>query len=287
MRIYKSFVKKNYNMLFYVVPSLIGIAWFLLLPLLDVFVNSFQKGMSSEFVGLLNYTTVINNSAFRLATKNTIIFDVISLPLLICLSLVMAYIVVHMKSKIIRFAFLIPMTIPSNSLVTVWRMLFDDAGIVNGVLNSLGFETTSFLTGSNAMILLIGIYIWKNMGYDMLIWMTALAVIPENIYEAARIDGAGEIRMFFSITLPNIRSAAYTVTVLSFVNSFKVFREIYILSGSYPDDSIYMLQHLFNNWFSKLDISKLSAGACITAVVLFAVLGLIKIIILPRRRTDE
>lgn len=278
---YKNFVNKNYHFLFFVLPSAAGILVFLIIPLLDVVKRSFFGGISSNFVGLDNYSAVFANDAFWLAVKNTLLFDAISLPLLLMISLCMAYIVSNMKSKLIRFAFLAPMAIPSNSVVTVWKMLFDDAGIINGIRVMLELEPVSFLTGQNSLYLLIGTYLWKNMGYDMLIWLTVLEAVPKDIYEAARVDGAGSIRLFFNMTLPNIRGGAYTVTVLSFVNSFKVFREIYLLAGNYPDNSVYMLQHLFNNWFSKLDISKLSAAACLTAIFLFAVLGLIRLILLP------
>lgn len=152
--------------------------------------RSFFGGISSDFAGLDNYNTVVTNDAFRLAVKNTLLFDMISLPLLIMISLCMAYIVSNMNSKLIRFAFLAPMAIPSNSVVTVWKMLFDDAGIINGIRVMLKMEPVSFLTGQNSLYLLIGTYIWKNMGYDMLIWLTVLEAVPKDIYEAARVDGA-------------------------------------------------------------------------------------------------
>ena len=120
---YKELIKKNYNLLFYVIPSMIGIAVFLIIPLMDVFKRSFMNGMATEFTGIDNYKTVLQNHAFQLAVKNTLLFDIISLPLLLWFSLVMAYVVSKMKSKLIRFAFLVPLAVPSNAVVTVWRML--------------------------------------------------------------------------------------------------------------------------------------------------------------------
>lgn len=144
---YKNFVNKNYHFLFFVLPSAAGILVFLIIPLLDVVKRSFFGGISSNFVGLDNYSAVFANDAFWLAVKNTLLFDAISLPLLLMISLCMAYIVSNMKSKLIRFAFLAPMAIPSNSVVTVWKMLFDDAGIINGIRVMLELEPVSFLTG--------------------------------------------------------------------------------------------------------------------------------------------
>lgn len=82
------------------------------------------------------------------------------------------------------------------------------------------------------------------------------------------MDGAGEMRLFFSVILPNLKPVFYTITILSFLNSFKVFREAYLVAGAYPQESIYLLQHLFNNWFTNLEIDKMAAAAVVIAVLL-------------------
>ena len=92
---------------------------------------------------------------------------------------------------------------------------------------------------------------------------------------AARVDGAGEWQCFFKITLPNLKSSLYTITVLSFLNSFKVFREAYLVAGDYPHESIYMMQHLFNNWFRGFSFDKMAAAAvCTGGVLMIAILAL-------------
>lgn len=111
-------------------------------------------------------------------------------------------------------------------------------------------------------------YIWKNLGYDVVLWIAGLHGIPESIYEAARVDGAGAWKCFFYITLPNIRPVAFTVVILSFLNSFKVFREAYLVAGNYPQEQIYLLQHVFNNWFSELSVDKMAAGSVLLCIVL-------------------
>lgn len=266
---------KDNRFLFYIVPGMAGILIFIMIPLLDVMRRSFMDGSASYFLGWENYKAVFSNMPFRLAVKNTLFFDAVSIPMIFVLSLLLAYTVSRMKNSLIRFAFIVPMAVPSNAMMVVWRMLFDDAGVINGLLASCGREPVHFMTGEYSMYLLIGTYLWKNMGYNMLIWLSALSSIPESIYEAAKIDGAGCFRIFTRMVLPNLRKAAYIITVLSLVNSFKVYREVYLLVGAYPDDNIYMLQHLFNNWFSKLDINKLSAASCVTAVFLFLLLGIL------------
>ena len=108
------------------------------------------------------------------------------------------------------------------------------------------------------------------------LWLSGISAINPALYEAAQIDGAGSIKRFVKITLPNLMPTLFTVTVLSLLNSFKVFREAYLIAGSYPDDSIYMLQHLFNNWFSNLDVDKMCAGAVMMASLVFILIMILQ-----------
>ncbi len=285
LQIRNFFKNDKENMLYFILPSLVGVLVFVLLPLADVFLKSFQDRRSGELVGFANYSDAIHNDAFRLAVENTVKFELISVPLLMILSFLISVAVFHMKSNLVKFAFLIPMAIPSNSVAVIWKVLFADSGIVNGILTTV-FQTEpiNFFSGNAVFYLLVGTFVWKNLGYNMLIWLAGLAVIPKEINEAARVDGAGEIRIMLQMTLPNLKMSTFTVAVLSLVNSFKVYREAYLISGTYPDDHIYMLQHIFNNWFTKLGIGKMAAGAVLTAVSFFAVLLLMKQLILYERK---
>jgi multiple sugar transport system permease protein len=115
---------------------------------------------------------------------------------------------------------------------------------------------------------LVGSYVWKNLGYTLVLWLAGLKMIPAEYREAARVDGASRLQYFFRILLPNLRGCMYTITVLSFLNSFKVFREIYLVSGSYPQERIYLLQNVFQNWFVNLDVDKMAAGAVLAVLFL-------------------
>jgi multiple sugar transport system permease protein len=132
-------------------------------------------------------------------------------------------------------------------------------------------QSIDFINSSSAFHVLIFTYIWKNIGYVMILWIGGLSSISLSIYEAAKVDGAGAIRCFWYITLPGLKSTFFIIFILSLVNSFKVFREAYLISGAYPNESIYMLQHLFNNWFVDLDIQKMCAGATMMAVVFIVI----------------
>ncbi len=263
-----------------IVPGFIGVMIFIVLPLADVFISSFRRGGQGSFGGLTNYSVVLDNQAFRLAAGNSLLFELVGVPLLIVVSLVVAIEVYEMKGNIVKFAFLIPLAIPSNSLAVVWKILFAENGIVNGLITKLGGTPISFFDGRTVFRLFVGTFVFKNIGYNMLIWLAGLSAIPTEIYEAARVDGAGRFTRILRITLPNMKRSFFIVAMLSVVNSLKIFREQYLMAGGYPDTAIYQLQHVFNNWFEKLELGKLTAGAVMTAGVFFGVILVIRVICL-------
>lgn len=250
-------------------PSLLGVGLFVMLPFLDVFRRSFTQAVSTEFVGIANYKTVFMNDAFRLAVKNTARFTVVCLPLLIILGLVTALLLTGLKqAQVLKSAFLFPMAMPAATVVLIWKMVFDE----NGLLNLATGKNTDFMGTGLAFWVLVFSYVWKNLGYTVVLWMAGILSIPSDIIEAGRVDGAGKSRIFFSIMFPELKGVLYTITVLSFLNSFKVFREAYLVAGPYPHESMYLLQHLFNNWFTYLELDKMAAAAVCIGSVLFVVI---------------
>ena len=164
------------------------------------------------------------------------------------------------------------MAIPVASVVLLWKLLFHKKGILNGILACLSLPALDWMNTDASFYVLVASYLWRNLGYDMILWMAGLAAIPGALYEAARVDGAGEWKCFWSITLPNLLPSFFTITVLSLLNAFKVFREAYLVAGDYPQEKMYLLQHLFNNWYRELSLDKMSAAAVVTGTV---ILGLI------------
>lgn len=261
--------KRNLRGLLWILPSFAGVLVFYLLPYADVVRRSFLGAVDNRFVGIDNYRTVFENMAFQLAVKNTLRFTLICIPALILIALVCA--VVLQKSKyggIIKSAFLMPMALPAVSVALMWRLLFHSQGMLNNWLSNLDISGTDWMNNNSALWVLVGTYIWKNLGYDIVLWMAGLSGISENIYEAARVDGASEWQCFLKITLPNLKSSLYVITVLSFLNSFKAFRESYLVAGDYPHESIYMMQNLFNNWFRDFSFDKMAAAAVLESAVL-------------------
>lgn len=247
-----------------------GVSVFVLLPFGDAVRRSFFEAMSGKFVGLANYKTVLQNEAFRTAVRNTLRFLGTCIPLLILLSLVLAVLLGREKKHgdFFKTSFLVPMAIPVASVVLLWRIFFHQ----NGLLNVLTGQTVDWLYSEGTFYVLVFSYLWKNAGYDMVLWLAGLSGISPALYEAARVDGAGPLQQFLFITLPQMLPTLFIITVLSLLNAFKVFREAYLIAGDYPHESIYMLQHLFNNWFVSLDIQKMCAAAVLVALCIFVVI---------------
>lgn len=274
----KKYKKGSWKGLLFVLPSLTGVSLFWLIPSMDVVRRSFFGAVSGEFTGLKNYVTVFENRAFRLAAMNTLRFFLVCIPLLVGLSLLIAVVLTRQKKilQLLKSAFLLPMAIPVASVVLLWKLLFHKKGILNGILACLSLPALDWMNTDASFYVLVASYLWRNLGYDMILWMAGLAAIPGALYEAARVDGAGEWKCFWSITLPNLLPSFFTITVLSLLNAFKVFREAYLVAGDYPQEKMYLLQHLFNNWYRELSLDKMSAAAVVTGtVILGLILGLI------------
>lgn len=241
---------------------------------MDVIRRSFVQMVSGRFCGLENYRIVLHNHAFLLAVKNTLRFLLVCLPLLLGISLVLAFLlhawqmVFHQKLRPLKAAYLVPMAIPAASLVLLWKLMFDKHGFVNGILHLCGIHAVDWMNTGATFFVLVFSYIWKNLGYTMVLWLAGLSSISPDLYEAAEMDGAGRMTQFFKITLPLIRPLIFTIVVLSFLNSFKVFREAYLVAGNYPQKDMYLLQHLFNNWFTDLSVDKMAAGSVLLALVI-------------------
>lgn len=253
----------------FILPSFIGVLIFYLVPFLDVVRRSFVQVMGNGFAGLENYRQVLTNQAFRLAASNTARFVIVCLPLLLCLSLGIAVLLQRQAGKnLFKSAYLVPLAIPAASIVLLWKVVFNNSGILNGLLDFFHLRGRNWMESGSAFGVLVFSYIWKNLGYDVILWLAGLQGISKNIYEAAQVDGAGAWKSFLYITLPQLRPAAFTIVILSFLNSFKVFREAYLVAGNYPQEKIYLLQHVFNNWFSELSVDKMAAGSVLLCAML-------------------
>ena len=267
--------------IFFLLPSFVGVSVFVLVPFLDVVRRSFLTAVTGEWNGIDNYRNIFANQAFRLALHNTMRFTVVCLPLLIGISLYAAVWLARLKKiQLIKSLYLFPLAMPAATVVLIWKMIFAKQGFLNAGLISLGIlpEGTllDYMGTAASFWVLVFSYVWKNLGYTMVLWLAGIFAVPDGMCEAARVDGASERQVFWRVVFPNLKSSLYTITVLSFLNSFKVFREAYLVAGSYPHEDMYLLQHLFNNWFVNLELDKMAAAAVCVGTVLFFIILLLQ-----------
>ncbi len=262
----------------YLAPSLIGVLLFFILPFFVVIYYALvDNPINHNFVFLENFKNVLGNSSFRLAALNTLKFSAVSVPLAVVLSLAMA---AALDNKIpfrshFRSFFLSPMMVPVASIVLIWQVLFHHNGVVNDFLANFGVEKIDWLKSEYGQVVVILLFLWKNLGYNMILFMAAIGSIPKDLVEVATLESASKWQIFIHIKIRYLSSTILFVTILSLINSFKVFREIYLLSSDYPFDSIYMLQHFMNNTFRNLDYQKLSAAAIIMSLVMVVIIGVL------------
>lgn len=262
----------------FVSPSLLGVLIFFVLPFFVVIYYAFVNNpVLHEFVGFDNFRNLFQNQSFRLAAKNTATFSLISVPSAVIGSLLLACMLsqrIPLRSQIRTFM-LSPLMVPVASIVLIWQVVFSNNGALNDFLAHFGVEKIDWMKSEFNRYVVILLFLWKNIGYDMILFLAALANVPTDIQEMAMLEGASSVRIFFQIKLRYIFPTILFVTILSLINSMKIFREVYLLTGKYPYDGLYLLQHFMNNTFESMDYQKLSSAALVMAAVMVLVIGLL------------
>ncbi|MCM1505682.1 MAG: sugar ABC transporter permease [Ruminococcus flavefaciens] len=263
-----------------IAPSLIGVLIFFLIPFgIVVYYSLINNTSAKEFVQLDNYKALLQNNAFRTASKNTAFFSVIAVPLAVIIPLWLAVLMeknIPGKS-IFRTFFLSPLMVPTASVVLVWQVLFHNHGTVNQIIEKFGGTPVDWLKSSYGMLVIILMFLWKNVGYNMILFMSAIGGIPKDILEVAELEGASKAYQFFHIKLRYLSPTILFVLILSLISSFKIFREVYLLIGNYPFSKLYMLQNFMNNTFEDLNYQKLSTAAVLFSLVMIVVIAVLLI----------
>lgn len=256
----------------FLLPSLIGITVFYAIPYLMCIYNSLMSG--GHFVGLDNYIAIFKNKAFLYALKNTMIFTVVAIPLLMIISFLIAQFLNSFEkiTSFFRSAYLMPIVIPAASLIYIWQMLFNDYGVINNLLNSLGFDTVHFFSSGFSMVMIILIYIWKNCGFCVILFTAGLANLPKSVHESAYLEGASNFRTTVKITLPLITPTTFFVFLMAVINSFRMFRESFSLFGTYPNENVYFLQNFINNNYNNFNYSQLSSSAIVMSIIFIGIM---------------
>lgn len=268
-------MKKKITPYLFLIPSLLGVSVFAIIPFTGVIKRSVSDNTNTEFIGLKNFADIFQNKAFCLAAKNTLWFIAISLILVMFSSLLLAMLLMKTgkAGRIMKSIYLLPLAIPVAALVVFWNMLFHNNGILNGILHFLHIGDMAWIDSKYSFWVLVLLFFWKNLGLSVLLWIIGISSVPSEQIEAAKLDGANSRKMFLNVILPDIKESIYTLLLLLLIHSFKIYRESYLLAGDYPNEGMYMLQNIMNNWFRNFDLGKMAASGivCAVAVVILVI----------------
>jgi multiple sugar transport system permease protein len=257
-------------------PSLLGVLVFFVVPFFVVIYYSFvDNPISREFVFFDNFVNVMRNAAFKNAAQNTFEFSLTAVPLAVVLALALAMLLDYKLPyvSVFRTFFLSPMMVPVASVVLIWQVVFHQSGTVNQIIEMFGGTPVDWFKSDWGLVVVALLFLWKNLGYNMILFLAGLQQIPKDLTEVATLEGASPTYIFFTIKLRYLSPTILFVGIMSLINSFKVFREVYLLTGDYPVNSLYLLQHFMNNTFRSLDYQKLSAAAILMAIVMVIIIG--------------
>lgn len=270
-------------------PNLLGFLVFILGPVIASFCLSFTKWdllTQIEWIGLRNYQKLFSDQVFWRVLWNTVYYTIGTVPVGIAISLFLA-IALNQRIrgiKLFRAVYFLPVISSTVAVAVVWQWLYNpEFGLINYLLYLVGIEGPKWLTSITwAMPAVIIMSIWKNLGFNMLLFLAGLQGIPEVYYEAARIDGANWWQQFVKITLPLLSPTTLFVTVMSLINSFQVFDQVYIMTAGGPARSTSVLVHyLYQNAFEYFRMGEASA----IAYILFFLVFVITVIQLKRSKS--
>ncbi|MBP3964770.1 sugar ABC transporter permease [Paenibacillus sp. DLE-14] len=263
--------RHSFVAIWFLAPSALGFLVFYLIPFgMGLYYSFMDRTTGGSFVGLTNYKELLASDSFLKAARNTFLFTSVSVPATIVLSLLLALLLnqnIYIRNWL-RTAYVLPLVVPVASVVLIWQVLFDWNGAVNSWLHGVGLSRIDWMKSEWARGVLSVVYAWKNIGYNIILFLAGLQQIPKDYYETAELEGAGPVHKLTRITLVYLIPTMFFVVLMGLISSFRIFRETYLIAGDYPHDSIYMLQHYMNNMFLSLDIQKLTSAAALMVACL-------------------
>jgi ABC-type sugar transport system permease subunit len=261
----------------FIMPAMVGLGLFKLYPIVEGLRLSFYDvkpiARTQEFIGLANFLELVRDPVILRATWNTVLFNLLVTPTQIVLALALA-VLVNRKGKAIqafRSLFFMPAVISLVVASIIWKLMYNpDSGLINGLLIAVSLPAQTFLTStSQAMASVMGMVVWKGVGYWMVILLAGLKDIPEGIQEAAIVDGAGPSRRFFSITFPLLSPTLLFVVVADTVINFLLFVPVYVMTQGGPSESTTLL--MFEVYRNAFVYTRFGYAAAISTTLLLVI----------------
>ncbi|QPC83670.1 sugar ABC transporter permease [Phototrophicus methaneseepsis] len=263
----------------FLMPSLLILAVFGFIPFVQGIYLAFTRYpllQEPEFIGLANFERLTRDPIFLESLKNTFIYMLVTVPirLIIGLMLALALNKAFPGRTLLRAIFYFPVVTPLIIAASLWLFLFNTHfGMINAVLEEFGLSSVSWLTSSSTAFLSVMIMsIWKTVGWNMVILLAGLQGIPNEIYEAAAVDGSNRWRTFWHITLPLLKPTILVSVVISTINASQVFEQVYVMTGGGPGYStMTLVQLVYNTAFQQFDMGYASAISSVLFVIIMVI----------------
>ena len=275
----------------FLLPAAVVLVIFFFIPFFQTFLLSFLDYSTNiykpEFIGLENYIKLLHNPIFYKVLWNTFIYLFVAVPILAIFPLFLAVLINQKIRGVTLYKILIYLPVIVSIVVAAiaFKWLYADQGILNYAVTSLGFKSIGWLTDPNyALYSVIIVTIWKGIGYYMMIYLAALMSVPNELYEACDIDGAGFLRKHLTVTVPHIMPTIALVTTISAISAMKVFAEIYVMTKGGPlNSSKTIVYYIYERAFENLDLGYASALAVVLLIVVM-VFSLINILCFEKNK---
>jgi multiple sugar transport system permease protein len=273
------------------IPALAGFAVFYVFPTIrGVYysMTDFNLLSAPNFVGADNFTAMLQDPQVWASLRITAVFAILNIVIVMFSALVLAAFMQRMQLRTwIRSLLLLPWLVPNVAIALIWAWLFDaNVGFFTSLLNSIGIKSFTFYNGDAALWIIILISVWSGLGYTALLLYAGMLQVPTELYEAAALDGANEVRMFFRITLPLIRPVLALVLVVSLIGSFQVFDLVQVGYGNNPIPEVRVIYYyIYQQAFSFYQMGYASAIAILLVVILGA-LTFVQMRLMRANRSD-
>lgn len=239
-----------YWAVFFLFPSILGLGVFVLYPLISsLHISLTDWGLLGDmnFVGFDNYIRAFKDRTTLTVFKNTLVFTVVTVPVLLVLPLMLAM-ALNRKLPFTRFfraTYFLPTISSMVAMSLIWQWMYNkDFGLVNYLLSFFGINGPNWLTSPvYSLVAIMIVSVWKGLGYNMMLFLSGLQAIPRVYYEAADLDGCLGLRRLFQITLPLLRPTTLFITVMSIINSLQVFDQVMVITGGGPSRCSSVLVH--------------------------------------------
>ncbi|MFD0712706.1 carbohydrate ABC transporter permease [Paenibacillus sp. GCM10027626] len=281
MRLSANFSQKEERAAFlFILPAVACLALFTFYPMINAFIISFKDysliNPDSAFIGLTNYKNLLSDPKFTNSLLHSFHLAIVIIPVQTIAALMLALLVYKSSvvANLFRTAYFMPVVISLGVASTLFKLIYNqDYGLLNSLLHVFGVPPISFLSDSNLAlygIMLLGI--WKSAGFFMVIFVAGLNGIPNDLYEAAEVDGATKTQKFFSITLPLLRRTLTFVIIITTMDALKLFVPVALVTGGGPADSTTTsVFYIYKMAFQQMEMGYGSAAAFILFVIVMCI----------------